>query len=156
LAKRPLWRCPRCGRQFANANQWHSCLRMKVSQHLADKPPDLLRLYRRFAGMLRRTGTVRAHAQKTRIAFISRMSFAGCTFLKGRLRISFILRRPLDDPRIDRVEQFGPRTFGHWMDVRVLEDLDDEVQGWIDEAASVGRQEHLRPVGRRERKSAGA
>ena len=102
------------------------------------------RLYRLFAAMVRRTGPVRTHPMKTRIAFISRMSFAGISLGATRARVGLIATRRIDSPRFAKVERYGPRSFGHYLDVRTEFELDEELQGWLEEAAAVGRQEHLR------------
>jgi hypothetical protein len=40
------------------------------------------------------------------------------------------------------VERYGPRSYGHCLDVRSVDELDDQVQAWLNEAAAIGRQEH--------------
>lgn len=37
MTARPLWRCPECGRRFANKNQWHGCGPYSVEGFLAGK-----------------------------------------------------------------------------------------------------------------------
>jgi Domain of unknown function (DUF5655) len=138
-----LWRCPRCGRRFANRNQWHSCVPVTVRDHLRGKPTAVVALYREFARMVRGTGPLRVHPVKTRIAFISRMTFAGAVLRKDRLDVHFILARRLRSRRFRTVERYGPRSVGHYLSIRSLDELDDELRGWLEEAAAVGRQEHL-------------
>ncbi len=50
-------------------------------------------------------------------------------------------KRRLDSPRFDKIEHLGRRDWVHHFHLRSLEDLDDEVRGWLCEAYVVGRQE---------------
>ena len=43
---RPLWRCLKCGRAFANRNQMHLCGLRTLREHLAGKPREVVALYR--------------------------------------------------------------------------------------------------------------
>jgi Domain of unknown function (DUF5655) len=114
-----------------------------VRDHLRGKPAAVVALYRGFARMVRETGPVRVHPVKTRIAFISRMSFAGAVLRNDRLDVHFILARALRSSRFRSVERYGPRDVGHYLSIRSPDELDDELRGWLEEAAAVGRQEHL-------------
>ena len=44
-----LWKCPKCGRRFANRNQWHSCGSYTVAQHTAGRDPHVIALYEGFS-----------------------------------------------------------------------------------------------------------
>jgi hypothetical protein len=70
---RELWRCPVCGRRFANHNQSHACGRHDLAHHFAGKPPAIRQLYRRLVDLLRQCGPVIILPEKTRIAFQVRM-----------------------------------------------------------------------------------
>ncbi len=73
---RPMWRCPRCERQFANLNQAHSCGAYDLDSHFRGKPAAMRQLYDRFVSEVRLCGPVTILPEKTRIAFQARMSFA--------------------------------------------------------------------------------
>jgi hypothetical protein len=51
--ERPMWTCPRCGRQFHNPNGWHSCIAGSGGEdHPAGKPTGVADAYRRFEEMV--------------------------------------------------------------------------------------------------------
>lgn len=138
---RPLWRCSRCGRRFANRNQWHSCGDFSVEAVLDGKSPHAIALYHRFAEAIHEIGPVIIAPTKTRIGFQVRMIFAAVNALtKNYLRAHVVLARRLDSPRFIRIE-------GHVHHFRIssVEEIDDEVVSWLKEAYSVGKQEHLHP-----------
>jgi hypothetical protein len=143
-ADRPMWRCPRCGRTFANRNQTHTCRALgTVEDHLAGKPPTVVATYRAYEAMVRSLGEVDVLAEKTRIAFHRRMSFAGAVVLSDRVRASVVLAERRDSPRFTRVETYSPRNHVHTWEMRSPEEVDDQVRTWLEAAFAVGEQRHL-------------
>jgi hypothetical protein len=60
----PLWKCPKCGRLFANPNQSHFNSRYTLGEHLAGESPHAIALFREFAKLLKRCGPVRVVPEK--------------------------------------------------------------------------------------------
>ncbi|HKZ78243.1 MAG TPA: hypothetical protein VJ124_07945 [Pyrinomonadaceae bacterium] len=56
---RPLWRCPKCGERFVTANMWHACGRYSLASLFAKSDPHVIKLFRKFARMVRNCGPVR-------------------------------------------------------------------------------------------------
>src|SRR5262245_56803681 len=44
--KHPLWECPKCGRQFANHNQWHGCTTLTLADCFKGKSDKAVALFR--------------------------------------------------------------------------------------------------------------
>jgi hypothetical protein len=143
---RPLWTCPRCGRSFANRNQSHACAAAgDLDRHLEGKDPEVVAIFRRLVELAGRNGPVTVLAEKTRIAFQVRMSFAAFTLRRGWVDGHVVLARRLESPRFRRVETFSPRNHLHQFRLKRLEEVDEEVAGWLAEAYRVGEQRHLAP-----------
>lgn len=140
---RPLWRCPRCRREFANRNQWHSCGRFSLAAHFHGKPPGIRRLFDAVVAAIRAIGPVRVLPEKTRIAFQARMSFAQVTPRQRWLDGHVVLARRLESPRFRRIETFSPRNHVHSFRLSRVSDIDAEFRGWLEEAYRVGEQRHL-------------
>ncbi len=143
ISKRQLWRCPRCGRRFANRNQWHSCGRYTVQAYLKGKTPAVVALYRRFCALVRRCGPVILVPTKTMIGFQVRMAFADVILRKRWLDAYVILARRLENPRFTHIASISPRNHVHHFRIQSPRDLDREVLSWLREAYAVGKQEHL-------------
>ena len=139
----PLWRCEKCGRQFANRNQSHACARHDLEHHFAGTPPEIRRIYDRFVAAVKALGPVTVLPEKTRIAFQVRMSFAQVTPKKSWLDGHVVLARRLENPRFTKIETFSPRNHLHAFRIRSMSEIDDEVVGWLREAYEVGKQNHL-------------
>ena len=145
MTDRPrLWRCRKCGREFANRNQSHSCGRYTLAHHFRGKPPAIRALFDAVVAAIRSIGPVRILPEKTRIAFQVRMSFAQVTPRKEWLDGHVVLARRLEHPRFRRVQTFSPRN--HLREFRLvhLSDIDGTFRAWLAEAYLVGEQQHLK------------
>ena len=145
---RELWTCPACGRQYANANQWHSCGNPELDDVLSRHTDHAVGIYQAIESALAEAGDFRIHPQKTRIAFISRMSFASVTLARRWVDMAFILPSYVDDPRIRRIELYGPTSFGHHLRLGGVTEVDGDVHAWLAEALRRGDQETLDPSAR--------
>jgi len=139
---RPLWRCARCGRGFANANQSHACGTTELAAHFEGRSARVRAIYDAFVAMLEGFGPVIVLPEKTRIAFQVRMSFAQLTLRRDWVVGHLVLARRIDDPLFSKIETISPRNHVHFFR------LDDPAEvaalrGHAREAYGVGRQDHL-------------
>jgi hypothetical protein len=141
---RPLWKCPRCSRFFANRNQTHSCGLRTVNEHFVRSAPHVRALFDQFLGILQELGPVIVLPEKTRIAFQVRMSFAQVTPRREWLDGHLVLAERVDDERFTRVETFSPRNHLHAFRLRDKRDLDRRFVQLMTMAYRVGAQEHRR------------
>ncbi len=136
-----LWTCPRCGAKLVTPNMWHSCGPWTVEQFLVGKGPRARVLFDRFVEMARRCGPVTLQPVKTRVALMVRVRFAGVQRVSERgMTVSFWLKKRIESLRFRRVELIPPNNWLYTLRITALEELDDEVQGWLCEAYRVGEQ----------------
>ncbi|HEV2028441.1 MAG TPA: DUF5655 domain-containing protein [Candidatus Dormibacteraeota bacterium] len=128
---RAMWTRPDCGRSFANRNQSHFCSQVRLDEHFEGREPNVVATFEGLIAAPRKSGPVTVLPEKTRIAFQVRMSFA-----------AFTLRR-LERPRFRRIDFISPRNQVQVFRLHEPTDVDAEVEGWLAEAYSVGRQEHF-------------
>jgi hypothetical protein len=74
----------------------------------------------------------------------ARVRFAGAVVRKGYLDAGLWLRRRVEHPRLQRVEDFGPLGYGHHFRLESPEDIDAGLQRLMEEAYRVGTQELTR------------
>jgi hypothetical protein len=138
-----LWSCPDCARTFANRNQTHSCGTVgALEAHFARRPPASRALFDAFAALVQAIGPATVLAEKTRIAFHVRMSFAAVMPRNEALVGHLVLARRVEDPRFHKVETFSPRNHVHHFRVRSAEEV-AALAEWIAEAYAVGEQKHV-------------
>lgn len=143
VAERPLWTCPRCGNQFVNRNQWHSCKRHNLAEVFAGKPARIRQLFERFRAMVESCGPVKLVPYRDRVGFMVRVRFAGAVPRRDWLEIGFWLTRRQESPRFRKIESIYPNVNLHLLRITEPGQLDAEVSRWLKEAYAVGCQQHL-------------
>ncbi len=150
MSKQPLWKCPRCGRRFANRNQSHWCAPLTpLSAHFKGKSPAVRRLCRAFVAAVRQAarskrGSVKILSEKSCIGFQARITFATIAVQKSALRGHLVLARPVRDQRFLHVLSPSPRNHIHDFRLTDPKQLDHRFRRFLAEAYAVGQQEHLR------------
>ena len=104
-----------------------------------------LPLYEAFVKrLLAEIENVTVKVQKTQITFSNRHNFAFVSFLPARkakdrpetyITVTFGLRYKKESPRIDVASEPYPNRWTHHMLIASVEEIDDELMGWIKEAA---------------------
>jgi uncharacterized protein DUF5655 len=137
LSQQPVWICPKCGARLITKNLWHSCGHFTLEALFARSDPSVVRLARKYVDILRTLGDVQVIPQKTRLVCVARVRFAGLTPRKDHFVASFALHRWLKSPRVSRTQDYGPRWRLHSVPIRSVDDLDDELKAWLQEAHDV-------------------
>ena len=138
-----MWRCPDCGRQFANRNQSHACGRHTLASHFAGKPKAVRAIFDKLLKFAKQNGPVIVLPEKTRIAFQVRMSFAAFVIRRNWVDGHVVLARRLENPRFRRLQTFSLRNHLHAFRFEHIDEIDDEVAAWFAQAYRVGEQRHL-------------
>lgn len=110
-----------------------------------DGKPEALPLYETFAEkVFSEVDGVKVKVQKTQIAFSNRHNFAFVSFLPVRkakerpevyIVVTFGLGYHVQSPRIDEAVKPYPGRFTHHVLIFGAEEIDDELMGWVKEAA---------------------
>ncbi len=108
--------------------------------------PTALPLYEAFAQrLLAEIDNVTIKVQKTQISFSNRHNFAFVSFLPVRkakdrpktyITVTFGLQYKKESPRIDAASEPYPNRWTHHMLISSVEEIDDELMGYLKEAAA--------------------
>ncbi len=139
-----LWTCPKCGRAFANRNQFHFCSNVRLEDHFVGRDPQVIATFDALLAAAQKSGAVKVLPEKTRIAFQLRMSFAAFSMRRHWVDGHVVLARRLESPRFRRIDVISPRNQVHVFRLQEPSEVDDEVERWLHEAYSVGEQKHLK------------
>ncbi len=111
-----------------------------------DGKQEALLLYKAFEErVFSEVNGVKVKVQKTQIAFSIRRQFAFVSFLPVRkakerpevyIVVTFGLGYRLESPRIDAAVEPYPGRFTHHVLVSGIWEIDDELMGWVKEAAA--------------------
>ena len=127
------WRCPKCGRTFSRARQPHSCRTVTLETHLRHGAQREL-----FQHLLEevnsRVGKCEVLSLPCCIHLVGRYDFLAVLPKKESLEIRFTLTRELANSRVQRAARTSKARYKHSIDVRAVEDVDEELLGWVREA----------------------
>ena len=111
-----------------------------------DQMPEALPLYQKFEReVLSRVEDVHIKVQKTQITYSNRHVFACVSFAKVRkakerppvyIVVTFGLAYEKESPRIDIATEPYPNRWTHHVLVSEEEQIDEELLGWVEEAAA--------------------
>lgn len=111
-----------------------------------DQMPEALPLYQKFEReVLSRVEDVHIKVQKTQITYSNRHVFACVSFAKVRkakerppvyIVVTFGLTYKKESPRIDIATEPYPNRWTHHVLVSEEEQIDEELLGWVEEAAA--------------------
>jgi len=140
-----MWRCPDCGRTFANRNQTHTCARLgDLDGHFAGSEPAVRATFDAVLAVVRALGPVEVLPERSRIALHTRMSFAAFVPRRRWLDGHVVLAERLDSPRFRKVEVYSPRNVLHAFRLTSPMEVDAEFGAFLAEAYRVGAQEERR------------
>jgi len=129
------WTCPDCGREFARARQSHGCSpALGLDEYFATGPVFERPVFEAVAGHLRTVGEVRIEAVQVGIFFKRSRTFAELRPMRDRVRLSLLMSRPVESPRVVRTLGLGARRQVVYVDLRRPEDVDDELRAWLTES----------------------
>ena len=138
-----MWTCPVCGRRFANRNQTHACGRFDPAGLLEGRSQAVVATFERFRDEVLRCGPATILAERTRIAFQARMSFAAVMPRTRWLDGHVVLAKRVRSKRFREVQSFSRRNVLHTFRLEDPDEVDDEVTSWLAQAYLVGLQRHL-------------
>ena len=129
------WTCPDCGRTFGNRNQSHGCIpAMSVEDYFAARPDFERPIFEEVLDHLEMVGELRVEAVEVGIFFKRLRTFAELRPMRGRVRLMVLLSRRLRHSRIVRKWEGSGSRAAYSVDLRVPEDVDDDVRDWLTEA----------------------
>ena len=140
IASRPLWACPKCGKEFVNRNQVHSCNRWRLEDAFRGKPRSIRDLFERFLELAESGGAVKTVPNGEWLSLMVRVRFAAIWPRKNWLDVTLWLPRRCESPRFRRIETIAPGVHAHTLRLARPEDLDGEVAAWVERACATGRQ----------------
>ena len=137
-----LWVCPRCRKLYWQANTWHSCGDHTVDQFLEGKGPRALSYWEKLKEMVTTCGPHTLVANKTNVGFMVLVRFVGVSAISERgMTMNFWLKERIESHRFAKVEYLLHRDWLYSLRITSLDQMDDELQGWLCRAYRVGCRE---------------
>ena len=105
-----------------------------IEQHFKNKPENILLIYDKLLSELRKFGTVKEKPNNSSIHLENKYGFAGVYTKRKYILLHIHLSEPLDNERIEKIEQISKNRFKHIVKLNSLSDIDKELLAWLKEA----------------------
>jgi hypothetical protein len=129
------WVCPRCDREFGRVHQSHVCVPGgTVEESFRGRPAAQREIYEALMAHLRELGPVHADAVKVGVFLKRDRKLAEVRPMARSLSLALVLPGRLDHPRVDRSLPISGDRVVHFIRLRRVEEVDDELRAWLTEA----------------------
>ena len=137
MAMEPMvtWTCPECHRHFGRRNQSHQCAPgMSKEQYFSTGTKLERQIYDAVAAHLEAVGPLHTEYVSVGIFFKRVRTFAELRPMRNRIRLSLLLSRRLQHPRIVKTWTARGVRNAYFIDLRDAKDVDAELRDWLTEA----------------------
>jgi hypothetical protein len=140
-----MWTCPKCGHQFFNKNQSHSCSGYTVDDFLKGKSAQSVELFHDFLSEYRKIGSFDLHPVKTRVALLTQMRFCSVNKIgPDHIAIHLVLTQLFDDTAcFYKIDNLANRFFVHHARLYNKDDITTELKKYMAMAYEVGNRAHV-------------
>ena len=140
-----MWTCPKCGHNFYNKNQSHSCGSYTIENFLDNKTEKAIDLFCYFLSEYKKIGDFKLHPVKTRVALLTKMRFCSINKLgKDFINVHFVLTEPYNDNLcFYRIENLADRFFVHHIKIHNKTEINSEVRKFMKLAYNIGNRKHI-------------
>jgi hypothetical protein len=140
-----MWTCPKCGYQFFNTNQSHSCGNYTFEDFVEGKSVEAISLLKYFLSEYRKIGKFDLHPVKTRVTLLTKIRFCSINKIgEDFIDVHFVLTRRYNDSScFHRIDNLANRFFVHHLKIRNKSDVTSEVRRFMRLAYDVGNRKHI-------------
>lgn len=129
-----MWTCPECGKKFRNKNQWHSCYRLSLNDHLKNKPGNIQNTILLLIRNIEQFGPLQLNPVKSSIQVKAGATFLSIRAKKDLVELEFQLSRSIEDFPVHRVVRISGKRYLHFVYIQDPEDVDETLLDWLKES----------------------
>ncbi|HEX7259492.1 MAG TPA: DUF5655 domain-containing protein [Candidatus Saccharimonadia bacterium] len=93
--------------------------------------PASASIYAKLLDLLNKFPEYQAESKKTSLHIINKKAFLGVHPRKEGLLLNIVLSEPIKSSRIKKTERVSANRYHNEIELRSVDELDDEVAGWI-------------------------
>jgi len=129
-----MWTCSNCGREFNKTNQPHSCKKVSIESHFANKEKARELFDFLLARIEENIGRCKIISLPCCIHLFGSYDFLAALPKRDGIEIRFALNRVLNTPKLRESIPLSSKTFKNCFDVQNQQELDNEFMGWVKES----------------------
>lgn len=129
------WTCPACGRSFGRNRQGHLCVPVnRLSDYLAAQPANHRAVFQAVLDVFAGLDDIIVEAANVVVLFKRSRRFAQVRPRRQWLVLTFLLRRDLQNDRVQSSVRASTRSTAYRVRLRTADDVDDDVRAWLIES----------------------
>ncbi|MHB8576140.1 MAG: DUF5655 domain-containing protein [Dehalococcoidia bacterium] len=129
------WTCPKCNRSFGRPNRPHTCVpALSADEYFATRTAAQRRIYDAVVAHVQEFDAVEIEAVYVGILMKRSRTFAELRPKRDGFRLSVLLERVVEHPRISRTSPLPAHRVAHFVVLRDAGDVDDQLRAWLTEA----------------------
>lgn len=125
------WICPKCGRQFKHATNYHSCVKVNEDIHFINKKPNVLKVYEKILKETKKFGKVNVSPVKSGILLKNISTFLGMRLKKDSLDIDFFLPEETNEFPIYKTFRYTKSKVVHYVRLENPKEVDRQLVNWM-------------------------
>ena len=137
------WRCPKCGREFAQRSAYHGCGKFTVEGYLAGKNPAGIALFNLLAEAAQKFPSVTMSPAKTQITFRVRANFLMVSVSGCGIQGYIFLPGPLPRPYFKKIVAASSRRHAHVFRITEAALLQNDFVKLLPEAVALVSEEDI-------------
>lgn len=129
-----MWTCPACNRILQKSHQAHSCRKVPVESHFANRETAKA-LFDTLLNRIEETvGACTVISLPCCIHLFGTYEFLAVLPKKDGIELRFALRRVLNTPKLKASVSISKNEFKNCLIVHTTQEIDDELLGWLKES----------------------
>ena len=125
------WNCPKCGRQFKHATNYHSCVRVNANSHFINKNPNVKAVYEKILKETKKFGEVNVSPVQSGIMLKNVSTFLSMRLGKGWLDVDFFLPQETNEFPIYKTFRYTKRKVVHYVRLESTAEVDKQLVNWL-------------------------
>ena len=128
------WICPTCNKEFRNKNQWHSCARLSIEDHLKNKSDNIKETVIKLIEEIQKLGRIEFNPVKSTIQVRAGATFLSIKPKKDLIELELQLTYEVSEFPIVKSVRISSNRVWHLIYIDNLEDIDPQLLTWIKES----------------------
>lgn len=125
------WNCPKCGRQFKYATNYHSCVKVNADSHFINKKSNVRTVYGKILKETKKIGTVNISPVQTSIMLKNVRTFLGMHLYRESMDVSFFLPEEKNEFPVHKTFKYGKNKKGHTVRIENPKEVDRQLISWM-------------------------
>jgi len=125
------WICPKCGRQFKHATNYHSCVKVDADRHFINKKPEVKAMFEKILKETKKFGNVNVSPVQNSIMLKNASTFLAIKPKKEWADIEFFLPEEVHEFPVYKTARYTKNKVVHFVRLENPKEVDKQLMRWL-------------------------